>query len=156
MNPKAGKLLANVLLIALGVYGAVSGWQFGLWRGNIPGPGLLPFVVSVALIGLTALATLADLAERERPAEPEEEGERTWDKFFCYLGGLAFAALALERLGYVVTVTLVFVFILKVAERLSWPKTVVVTVATLLVCEILFVRALGVELPKGVLAAAFG
>lgn len=155
MTPKAGKLLANVVLIALGVFGAVSGWRFGLWRGDIPGPGLLPFVVSVALIGLTALATLGDLAERARPAAPEEDGERTWGKFFCYLGALAFAALALERLGYLLTVTAVFVFILKAAERLSWPRTVIVTVVTLIVCELLFVRALGVELPKGVLADPF-
>ncbi|HSO08109.1 MAG TPA: tripartite tricarboxylate transporter TctB family protein [Pelomicrobium sp.] len=155
MNPKAGKLLANAILVALGIFGAVSGWRFGLWRGNIPGPGLLPFVVSVALIGLTLLATLADLAQRGRPDEAEEEGEATWGKFFCYVGALAFAALALEKLGYVLTVSAVFVFILRFAERLSWVKTVVVTLATLAVCEALFVRALGVELPKGVLEALF-
>jgi putative tricarboxylic transport membrane protein len=155
MNPKAGKLLANVLLIALGIFGAVSGWRFGLWRGHVPGPGLLPFAVSVALVGLTAIATLIDLYGAPQAEEPEEEGETTWGKFFAYLGALAFAALALEPLGYLLTVTAVFVFILKFAERQSWVKTVVVTVATLAVCEILFVRVLGVELPKGVLEAFF-
>jgi hypothetical protein len=152
MTPKAGRLAADLVLIALGVFGAVSGWTFGLWTGRTPGPGLLPFVVSVTLAVLATVSLAVDAAQPAGPPRPEDdEGPPTWGKFACYLGGLVFATFALEPLGYLPTVTLAFLFILKVAEGLTWTRTLVVTVATLIVCEILFVRALGVELPEGLL-----
>lgn len=151
MSPKTGKLAANLALMAVALFAAAAAWRFGLWRGDTPGPGFFPFAVSIALLGLCAVALVVDLAEKPRVREQREEKEpTTWGKFACYLGALAFAALALESLGYQLTITAVFVFILKVAEGLSWTRTLIVTAATLAVCEILFVHALGVDLPSGV------
>lgn len=151
MNPKAAKLIADLALVALGLYGAWSGWKFGLWSGKAPGPGLFPFAVSVALAALSGIAVLTDLAQRARAAADEREGPPTWGKFGWYLGALVFSAFALEPLGYLPTVTVAFVCILKIAERLSWSRTVIITAVTLAVCEVLFVRMLDVELPKGLL-----
>jgi hypothetical protein len=134
---------------ALALAGAAiawQSWQYPLGSVAAPGPGYLPFALGIALFACGALIVVA--GGRSAPLD--------WRRFddgpkgLAILAGLAFAALALERLGYRITIAIVLVYYLGVLERRPWVRTLVLTAVVALGSHYLFARVLRVPLPIGV------
>ncbi len=64
---------------------------------------------------------------------------------------LAGFALALERLGFLLTTFLLMISLLRAIEAQKWRKVVVVALATALISYAIFSWLLGVPLPAGLL-----
>ncbi len=133
---------------ALAIVGALVAWQS--WQypvGSLaqPGPGYLPLALGIALAVFGALIAAGG---RLSPAFG-------WARFgdglkgLAILAGLAFAALALERLGYRITIGVLLLYYLGVLERRPWIVALVLSAGISLGTYYVFARLLRVPLPIG-------
>ena len=136
---------------ALALAGAAiawQSWQYPLGSVAAPGPGYLPFALGIALLACGALIVVAGSRSPAFDRKRFDDGP----KGLAILAGLAFAALALERLGYRITIAVVLVYYLGVLERRPWARTLALAAVVALGSHYLFAGWLRVPLPVG----AFG
>jgi Tripartite tricarboxylate transporter TctB family len=122
-------------------------WRARLPLGTLanPGPAYMPIVLAAALL-LAGL--LLALLGRE-PATLKAGDWREWRHTVAILGACAFVALALERLGYRVTMALACAFLLGVVERKPLVATILIAVGLAGGTYFLFDTVLRVQLPRG-------
>ena len=144
--PHAGPLAqvaAALVTLAVGLAGIALSLGFGLGTLTQPGPGLWPFVISVAVTALS----LAQLAFGRR-AEDTEVFTRS--SALTGLGVLTLVGLAalLPVIGFEVPSLLVMVIWLRFLGGESWRSTAVISVVTVAAFYALFVLALSIPLPR--------
>jgi putative tricarboxylic transport membrane protein len=124
---------------------AWQSWQYPMGSLAEPGPGYLPFALGIALGGFGVLIAAGG------GRSPVLRWERFGDglKGFAILAGLAFTALALERLGYRITIAALLLYYLGVLERRPWIVTLALSLAVSLGTYYVFARLLRVPLPIG-------
>jgi len=137
--------VTGAALALAGMLIAWQAWQYPIGSLAEPGPGYLPFALGIALGVFGALIAAGG------GRSPAFRWERFSDglKGLAILAGLAFAALALERLGYRITIAVLLLYYLGVVERRPWITTFVLTVVVALGSHYLFARLLRVPLPIG-------
>jgi len=144
--PHAGPLAqigAALVTLAVGVAGIILSLGFGLGSLSQPGPGLWPFVVSVAI----AAMSLASLAFGRHGQDSEKF---TRSSALTALGIITLVALAalLPIIGFEVPSLLVMAIWLRFLGGESWRMTALVSVATVAAFYALFVLALAIPLPR--------
>jgi len=144
------RLVGPVLLASIGVFAIHGSIGLGLWRGDIPGPGLYPLICSAILTGLCLLAVLVEIV-RHRP--PEIQGEpMLWLRLGLYVVSLLVFAVLIEPLGFMPTSVLALMLAMRAGEGRPWSQSLVISLAGSVAIWFLFDRLLGVPLPAGVLA----
>jgi putative tricarboxylic transport membrane protein len=140
--------LDGVAGIALFVLAAALAWEAGkLPMGSLadPGPGFLPLALAIALAAFAILIFAFDRTSRpwselEWPEAPRALG---------ILAATAFAAYALERLGYRLAIFLVGAFLLLGLERKGLLASLIGSLALSFGTYYLFSTLLKVPLPLG-------
>lgn len=122
-------------------------WEFPMGTLQKPGAAFMPMILAVFLGGISLLLIL--LGGKSPPLQ-------RWDlleikKIAAILGTCAFAALALERLGYRVTIALTLACLLGLVERNRVFLVLAVAVCFSLLSFWVFTR-LGIILPRGPLS----
>jgi hypothetical protein len=122
-------------------------WRLRLPLGTLanPGPAYMPALLALALLGAGVL--IVTLGRETTPLTAVGWGE--WRHTLAILAGCAFVALALERLGYRLTMAVVCAFLLGVVERKGPVATVLFAVAMAAGTYFLFDTLLRVQLPRG-------
>jgi hypothetical protein len=122
-------------------------WRARLPLGTLanPGPAYMPIVLAAALL----LASLLLALLGREPATLKAGDWREWRHTVAILGACAFVALALERLGYRVTMALACAFLLGVVERKPLVATILIAVGLAGGTYFLFDTVLRVQLPRG-------
>jgi hypothetical protein len=142
----------GAFLILLGVFGITQSLGLPLvQRGGIPGPGMYPLVLSVALVVLGALLIVSRVRAPEGQYLPLEKTTRT------ELGRAAAAMLALGGsivllpiVGYVVSSVVLVALLLFGIERLRSWQALLTTLALPAFFFVVFVILLRVRLPAGI------
>jgi len=142
--------VAAVLLALAGyIFLAAGTLPFGTMR--VPQTAFFPRTLAV-LLGIMSLILLARaLAGREALGGGEKIETQGWIRIAVTLMTLAGFALALERLGFLLTTFLLMISLLRAIEAQKWRKVVVVALATALISYAIFSLLLGVPLPAGLL-----
>ena len=116
-QPKRGGLksdqFSGLMLLALAAY---VGWQnrvYPIGTLSEPGPGYLPMLLTIFLGAMGLLIALWGVRSAPLAAVRWTEATRA----FIILGACGAATLALERIGYRLTVIALLVFLLVVVER---------------------------------------
>lgn len=132
-----------LLLFSLAVMWETRVLPFGTLHQ--PGPGYMPMLLAIALAATSVLVTLggAGAPPLRSLAWPETRHA------VAILGTCAFAALALERLGYRLTVLLLLAFLLGVVERRRPALVVALALGLAVGTFFLFSNLLKVPLPRG-------
>jgi hypothetical protein len=136
---------AGGVLALIGAAGLRESLQFPLgtlWR---PGPAYMPVVLSLLLVGFGVL--LAIFSGRGLALRDLRWGEGR--HAVAIFGTCAFIALALEHLGYRLTIAAALLFLLGVLERRGPVQTLVLTIAIAAGSFFLFDTTLRVPLPRG-------
>ena len=110
-----------------------------------PGPAYVPVLLALLLLGFAVLTT-AFGAKAERVGAV---GWSEWRHGAAILGVCAFMALALERLGYRLTIFVALAALLGLLERRRWVITLLFAAAFALGSFYLFATLLRVPLPRG-------
>ncbi len=132
-----------LVLFALGVLWESRKLPLGSLHN--PGPAYMPVVLAVALVVFGATLVL-----RGGDSEPVGTvGWAEWRHAVAILAVCAFAALALDRLGYRITVAVVLAFLLGVVERRRLLFTTVFALGMAFGTFYLFDTLLRTPLPRG-------
>jgi hypothetical protein len=110
-----------------------------------PGPSYVPVLLAILLLGFG----LVVIAMGRRSARVAAAGWGEWRHVVAILGCITFMALALERLGYRITVGLALAFLLGVVERRGVLTAAIFAVAFSGLTFYLFATLLRVQLPRG-------
>jgi len=110
-----------------------------------PGPAYMPLVLAIVLLGLGALLIVLSGKAPSLASVGWTEGRHALAIFVV----CAFAALALERLGFRTTIALALAFLLGVVERRGMIFTAVFAVVFAGGAFLLFDTLLRVPLPRG-------
>jgi putative tricarboxylic transport membrane protein len=120
-----------------------------------PGSGLFPIVVSV-ILALLGLMILIQTWRENRHVKPSQETYEILGpnkkKYFIYLSLFFAFGIFLEPLGYLPTMTLFLLVLLKGVEKQSWKTTWGLIIICCLSSYIIFKKLLAVPLPDGILS----
>jgi putative tricarboxylic transport membrane protein len=141
----AGDAAVGLALAAAGVALAWLAWPIP--RGDIgnPGPGFMPFVLGLALIGLGLVCAVRAL--REHDATAVVLANR---KSAVCLVTLAAAALAFIPLGFLPTVAVMLSILFAVLGEKPWWRAVLYGCGASVALDVVFEQLLGLGLPAGV------
>jgi hypothetical protein len=132
-------------LVLLAVAVLVESRSLPLGSLRQPGPAWMPVVLALLLLGLgLAVAALGGRAPRVTAL-----GWGDWRHAAAVLAAGAFAAVALERLGFRLTMAVVLAFLLGVVERRRPLPTLLFAAGLSLGTFLVFHTLLRVPLPRG-------
>jgi putative tricarboxylic transport membrane protein len=134
---------AALVALALVVFWESRTLPLGSLRN--PGPAYMPVALALALLGFGALLLVLG---KTAPAVASV-GWTEWRHAVAILAVCAFAALALERLGFRVTIALALAFLLRVVERKGSLFSLALAIAFAAGAFLLFDTLLRVPLPRG-------
>ncbi|MBM3569037.1 MAG: tripartite tricarboxylate transporter TctB family protein [Alphaproteobacteria bacterium] len=148
---KANDFLSGAVLAALGLFFVATGKDLGLGRLNDPGSGFLIFWVGWALTALaTGILGQAWRAAGDLGLAAAWQGA-DWRKLGYVVVVLALHAYAMPVLGFVLATAVLMVVLFKTVEPQPWPTALIGAVASTGLAWLLFVKALGTQLPVGAL-----
>lgn len=140
--------LVTLLLVAAGVSAVIGSWQLSLGELNSPGPGLWPFIVSVAVtIAAVALVLFPDAAV------PESWTRRT-AAIAGGVGSLCVFVVLFEAIGFLVPAFLMLLLWLRVFGREPWRWTVPLALGGAVVLHVVFAGLLGVPFPDDIVVTS--
>ena len=138
------RVSASVLLVfALLVIWETRQLPLGTFRQ--PGPAFIPILLALLLLSLAVFLVLTS----GRAPLLSSINWTEWRHALAILAASLFSVLAIERLGYRLTVVLVLVFLLKLVEQRGWILSVSYAVALSFGSFFLFYTLLRVPLPEG-------
>lgn len=137
--------VTGILLLAVGVFALVQSLALGVGELVRPGPGLWPLALSAALCVLAVILIAVDSAD-----DYERWGRRSVTVLLGVASLLAFVLL-FETLGFVIAAFLMLLLWLRVFGGESWLWSAGLAVAGAVGFQLLFVNALGVPFPDGIL-----
>jgi Tripartite tricarboxylate transporter TctB family len=137
--------VAGVALVLVGLATIWESRAFPLGSLHRPGPAYMPVLLAVLLIVFGA----AVFAMGRRGRAFGEIGWPEWRHAVAIFAACAFAAWALERLGYRVTMAIVVAFLLLGLERKGWALGIGLTIVMAWGSFYLFDTLLRVPLPRG-------
>ncbi len=147
-------LASSLFWIGLGAVFVIGAWQQGLIRKGIPGPGFLPFICGIILIGLSLMVLVPAL--RTGPGEKRGAGK----KFFLEKGSLRRLSYAMAFLvgygiflpiaGFILTTFVFMLFMFRLMEPQKWSRVFLLAASTAALAYFLF-ASLEVQLPQGIL-----
>jgi hypothetical protein len=136
----SGGILA---LFALGVIWESRLLPMGTWRA--PGPAFVPVLLATLLLSFSVLLIVTSRG----PGSLASVRWTGWRHVLAILGSCVFAGLALERLGYRLTVLLVLVYLVGILEKRAWRVTAIFALVLTFGSYFLFYTVLRVPLPQG-------
>jgi len=137
--------VAGVALAVLALVVLFESRKLPLGSLHNPGPAYMPVVLAVVLLGFAILVAVRGRAATSLRAV----GWAEWRHAAAILGTCAFAALALERLGYRLTMAVSLAFLVGVVEHKNVMLALVFAVALAAGSYYLFDTLLRVPLPRG-------
>lgn len=132
-----------LILLALGVIWEAQKLPLGTLHN--PGPGYMPTLLALVLGGLGIVIVVSWGNSPAFRSLGWGEGKHA----LAILGACAFAALALERIGYRLTTLLILLFILALVERKRALVVAALSVGLSLGSFYVFYNLLKVQLPRG-------
>ncbi len=139
--------LALLALAAAVIFGAL---QLRYYTSLGPGPGFFSFWIGLVLAGLALLMIVQTLFE---PAEaiaedfvPQRDG---WMRMGAIVLSLLVTTLAMERLGFSITMFAVYVFLLRSIGGYGLATCIAASAVASFGIDYIFVRWLSVPLPAG-------
>lgn len=142
--------IGPLLLLLLGAAAVLGARGLGLGELRNPGPGLWPFMVALLLIGTAVVLLFID-----DPADYEPWTRGTLG-IILGLGSLAVFIVLFQTIGFAVSAMLMLLFWLRIFAKEPWRWAVPLAVIGALVFHLLFVEALAVPFPDGILFAPVG
>jgi putative tricarboxylic transport membrane protein len=142
-----GQVLPAIIWLGIGTAIASGAYRLGIGALNNPGPGLFPFVIGLgmAVLSLGVAAT----SVRSAPVTAVSAAPRHMGAALAVIGALAFYALALERIGYVLCTLVFLLVLLSVLGRRSWAVCVAASVLITAGSYLIFAKGLKINLPVG-------
>jgi putative tricarboxylic transport membrane protein len=137
--------VAGAALVALGLFVLVESRTLPLGSLHNPGPAYAPVVLAILVLVFGALV----LALGAHAPAVRGVGWVEWRHAVAIFVACAFAALALERLGFRITIAVTLFALLRFVERRGWTFSLAFALVFAVALYVLFQTWLRVPLPLG-------
>jgi putative tricarboxylic transport membrane protein len=137
--------LAGVVLAAFAIFVLWESRTLSFGTIRDPGAGAVPVLLALILLVCSVAVVLGGAAAHPVAAIPWSE----WGHVVAILGACAFMALALERLGYRLTILVALLALVTLVEEKGWVIGTVFAVGFSLGSYYLFNNLLRVPMPHG-------
>jgi hypothetical protein len=143
-------LISALFWLGFGAVFTIGGLIQGLVRQGIPGPGSLPFIVGLILMGLSAILLGQAFFQKPGPKENFFPQSDSLKKIALALVGIFIYGFFLKTLGFTLTTFIFLGFVLRFIGYEKWTAVFLFSLCTAVFSYLLF-TALQVDLPKGIL-----
>jgi putative tricarboxylic transport membrane protein len=130
--------------------GGISVLRLSLGTLCYPAPGFYPFLVSALLFCISLILIVRVFMDRKKDPDSGQ-----WPSFGrnvpITMGALLAYALILEYLGYIISTSLLLVFLFKVTASRNWRVSLLMTAVVMIISYYFFVVLLQSQLPMGLL-----
>jgi putative tricarboxylic transport membrane protein len=152
MKLKRYDLYGGIFWLVLGLLiCGISLWDLGLGSFAHPEPGMAPFLVG-ALLLCTSLVMIALARPRRKRKIALEGGMPSFGMNVpITIAVLLVYALVLESLGYLISTSLLLLYLFKYSASRNWWMSVLLTAVVMVISYYFFVVLLQSQLPKGIL-----
>ena len=146
--------ISSLFWLLMGLFIVVES-LFSLRIGTMydPGPGLFPLILGILLSFFSFVillkATFAKGVEKKRLSKLW--AGLNWQKMFYTLGALLVYPVILNITGFLLTTSLLLIFLLRKIELQNWKVTIGLSIFTSVGFYLFFDRFLHVQLPRGIL-----
>lgn len=142
-----------ISLILIGLAGFILLQSRNLAFGSLRAPqtAFFPTTLATLLLIFSVMLLAQTLLGGEIRRGPGNIVAEGWVRIGATLATMVGFALALERLGFLLTTFLLMVLLLRAIESQRWPKVVAIALITTLSSYAIFGWLLGIPLPGGVL-----
>ena len=134
---------------------ATDAWQQGLVKRGVPGPGFLPFICGIVLIGLSLMVLIPALGSGKNQKMEEGGQERFFPekqsgrRLFLALAAPVLYAIFLPYLGFLISTFVFMFFMFRLMEPQKWYWVFLLSFSTAILAHLLF-GALEVQHPRGI------
>jgi len=144
-----GHLITVCVLFLIGIFGVYQAQLLPLGNLKHPGPGFFPFLISCVLcsVALISLVSLK-IGNLHKTTSTNWPTRSIWVRISFSLFLFTGYALVLERLGFLLSTSLLIGSFVKIVFKCSWLISGLFTAITVAGSYILFVWFLGVRLPS--------
>ena len=148
-------LASSLFWMGIGLVFLIGAIGYGFGTTGVPGPGFLPFLTALGLMGLSLVLFFTALTKKSSDSVPhmvaedfpKKEGTK---RILKVLGSMVFYTFAVERLGFPLTSFVFMVFLLRLEPR-RWSLVFFSAAGFTALFYGLFKVLLRVPLPSGVL-----
>ena len=148
---KRADVTVALVLIGLAVFILLEAGKFSFGSLRVPQTAFFPVVLAILLLVFSLILIGSVVRGAETGRGPERIEAEGWFRIGATLATLTGFALALERLGFLLSTFLLMVLLLRAIEPQSWSKVIAVALVTSLAAYAIFGWLLGIPLPAGVL-----
>ena len=149
-------VLSSLFWMILGVGICYGGIDLELGTLNNPGSGFMIFWLGLIMVGLSLAILLQAMKQAMNEKSPSGDirllwSEVRWKKVIYVLIALSIYAFVFIHLGFLLSTTILLVFLFKGIEPQRWSVAILSAVFSVLASYVLFQRWLGTQFPKGFL-----
>jgi putative tricarboxylic transport membrane protein len=143
---KRADTIAGIVLIGLGIFVVLEALKLDYASEYGPGPGFLPLWLGIGFLALASPLVVTSVA---RPSEEKKNLWRGAQRAIISWAGLVVSVALLKSVGFVLSFTLLAVFLVWVVDRRSPFTGLTVAVSSAFTFYLIFSVALGLPLPRG-------
>jgi len=152
---KKRDIIPALIWIIIGLVVMIVSYQMSLGTLHTPGPGMLPFILGSLLVILSLSISIKSLTLFKKTSSGNSEAgiwaEIEFKNILIIVVSLVAYALMLEKIGFLITAFLFLFVLFSVFDSRRWIFALGASLLTVSVTYTLFVLALQVELPSGIL-----
>jgi putative tricarboxylic transport membrane protein len=148
---KQSNIAISLILIGLAGFILLQSRNLAFGTLRAPQTAFFPTTLATLLLILSVILLGQTLLGKEIRRGPDKIVAEGWVRIGGALATMVGFALALERLGFLLTTFLLMVLLLRAIESQRWPKVVAIALMTALISYAIFGWLLGIPLPAGVL-----
>ncbi len=143
--------ISGIFWLVFAVVVIIESYRLGLGTLHQPGPGFLFFWAAI-MLGIMALGILirAGVNKPSRESQILNLRKLNIGKVILVLASLFLYSLLMEKLGFILTTVMLFIFLLGVVEKKKWVFTIFTSVIVTTLTYVVFEIWLKSQLPKGV------
>ena len=145
-------LITTFIWLILALLVAWRSFKLDLGQLTDPGPGFLPFCASLALGILAAVLLGSQLSRKgKEKIDPFRFGPQWRKAVYFITGSFLYGFVFWEILGYLISTTILLVFLLRYVGSQGLKRSLIISLATTLISYLVFQSWLQCMLPKGLL-----
>lgn len=146
VDSRRGDLAIAVLLLALAAFFMWGAWHMPAGTFAVPGPGIVPTILGALLAATALVLIIKALISRARGADAQLSFGVV--PVAIVFAALTAVALAFERAGFMVTLSVFMFVMLRAVSRLGTLRSALVAAGITLASGWFFGSVLGVNLPR--------
>lgn len=138
--------------ISVSIFVMICSYELGLGNFSSSGPGLMPFLIGIALFAVSIPILITSLsrirAKNDMVIEVARSKINVW-KVGSVVLSLFLYCLLLNKLGYIVATSLLFIFLFRAGGSRKWRFILLASLLTVIATYLGF-TFLGLRFPKGI------